>query len=142
MQVALPVLHQLIEKVRFHEGTLTGEPRAAWMALRATVHVLLAQRGSRLALYDLRETLESSRGPLPVEFLAAVDVVGDASCVEPLAAAYAHAVAAGLRPDDWWRQRVADVFRTVVRREGLTRRHAAGKRVTARWASVTPLPWP
>ena len=37
---------------------------------------------------------------------------------------------------------VAEVFRTVVRREGLTRRHAAGKRAAARWASVTPLPWP
>lgn len=141
-QVALPLLHQVVQKIRFHEGTLTGERRTAWTALRASAHLLLAQRGSRLALYDLRETLESARGPLPVEFLAAVDVVGDASCIEPLAAAYAHAVAAGLRPDDWWRQRVADVFKTVTRREGITRRHAAGKRAAARWAPVTPLPWP
>ena len=140
-QVPLPLLHQLIEKIRFHEGALTGEARSAWTALRASAHLQLAQRGSRLALYDLRETLESAREPLPVEFLAAADVVGDASCIEPLAAAYAHAVTAGRPPEDWWRLRVADVFRMVVRREGVTRRHAAGKRVAARWAPV-PLPWP
>lgn len=140
-QVPLALLHQVIEKIRFHEGALTGEARAAWTALRASAHLQLAQRGSRLALYDLRETLESAREPLPVEFLAAADVVGDASCIEPLAAAYAHAVGGGRPPEDWWRLRVADVFRTVVRREGVTRRHAAGKRVAARWGSV-PLPWP
>lgn len=141
-QIGQPILHQLVQKIRFREGAETGEVRTAWTALRGSAHLLLAQRGSRLALYDLRETLESAREPLPVEFLAAVSAVGDASCVESLAAAYARAVEGGRPPEDWWRQRVADVFRTVAGREGITRRHAAGKRVTARWGQVTPLPWP
>src|SRR3990167_8946536 len=46
----------------------------------------LADRGSRLALYDVRETLETVPGPLPVEFLSALTAVGDVSCLEPIAA--------------------------------------------------------
>ena len=67
-------------------------------------------------------------------FLAALEEVGDATCLEPLAAAY-DASAAGADP--WWRDHLATAFRAIVHREGLTRRHAAVKRLTTRWPVAT-----
>ena len=61
------------------------EARAAWQNARGALHQALALRGSRVAVYDLRETIEQSRGPLPTSFVAALHVVGDASCLEPIA---------------------------------------------------------
>ena len=92
----------------------------------------LAQRGSRLALYDLRESLETAHGPLAVEFLAAVTLVGDATCLEAIAAAHAKA-----KPKDaWWRNHLAGAFKAIVTRERLTRRHAALKKIEKRWPGV------
>jgi hypothetical protein len=78
---------------------------------------------------ELRETIEEARGPLPVSFLAALHVVGDESCVESLAAAYART------PEDEarWRHQLAAAFRAITRREKITKRHPAFKRVSARW---------
>lgn len=140
--VPLAVLLQLVERVRFREGAESGPIRAEWIALRAAAHLALAHRGSRLALYDLKETLESAKEPLPVEFLGAVAAIGDASCLEPLAAAYTHAMEAGRRVDDWWRQRLTDVFRTIVAREQVTKRTAAGKRVTTKWRDASVILFP
>ena len=78
---------------------------------------------------DLRETLETSNGPLPVEFLAALERIGDASCLEPIASAYATAPAEG----DWWREHLAHAFRAIAARERVTRRHAAMKKIARRW---------
>ena len=103
------------------------------MRARAAAHVALASRGSRLALYDLRESLESADAPLPVEFLAALSLVGDASCLEAIAAAYARPAASGRGRDDWWRQHLADAFRAIVAREAITRRHAVMKKIEKRW---------
>jgi hypothetical protein len=89
----------------------------------------LAQRGSRLALYDLRESLETAKGPLPVEFLAALTLIGDATCLEAIAAAHARAKA----KDAWWREHLARAFRDIVGRERLTKRHAALRRIEKRW---------
>ena len=140
--VPLAVLMQLIERVRFREGAESGPIRAEWQALRAAAHGALAHRGSRLALYDLRETLETAREPLPVDFLGAAAAIGDATCLEPLAAAYGHALESGRRVDDWWRQRLTDVFRAVAAREQVTRRTSAGKRITARWREAAAILWP
>jgi hypothetical protein len=80
-----------------------------------------------VALYDLRESLASADSALPVSFLAAIHELGDRSCLEPLAVAYT-------RVDDaWWRQQIASAFRTIVKREKLTKRHLVLKRVAARW---------
>jgi HEAT repeat protein len=71
--------------------TRTGRNRSPSDGMDAAtrvIHLALAQRGSRLVLYDLRESLESTREPLPVEFLAALREIGDVSCLEPLAAAF------------------------------------------------------
>jgi HEAT repeat protein len=140
--VPLPVLQQLIEKVRFREGAESGPARTEWTALRASAHAALAQRGSRLALYDLKESFETAREPLPVEFLGAVAALGDASCLEPLAAAYNRAADNGRRVDDWWRQHITDVFRTIAAREQITRRSVVGKRIHAKWREASNLLWP
>ena len=97
--------------------------------MRGAVHQALAARNSRLALYDLRDSLlEPDR--LPVAFLAALEEIGDATCLETLAAAYEASSRSG---DAWWREHVAAAFRAIMQREGLTRRHAAVKRTMARW---------
>jgi HEAT repeat protein len=125
--VPLSTLRQVIEHVRVHEGSEPAERRTSWMATRAAAHLALAHRGSRLALYDLRETIESARERIPVEFFAAVAEIGDATCLEPVAHAYARA------KDDWSRRHLADAFRAIVSREKLTTRHAAVKKVEKRW---------
>ena len=106
-----------------------AERREEWRALRGAAHQALAARNSRLALYDLRDSLlEPDR--LPVAFLAALEEIGDATCLETLAAAYEASSRSG---DAWWREHVAAAFRAIMHREGLTRRHAAVKRTMARW---------
>jgi hypothetical protein len=136
------VLQQLIERVRFREGAESGPARAEWTALRGAAHNALAHRGSRVALYDLKESLEAAREPLPVDFLGAAAAIGDAACLESVAAAYARAMEAGMRVDDWWRQRLTDVFRAIAAREQVTRRTAAGKRLSSRWREAAAILWP
>ena len=89
----------------------------------------LALRDSRIAVYDLRETIAGARGPLPVSFLSALHVVGDDTCLDGLAAAYAQAPPA----DAHWRHQVGAAFRAIAKRERLTRRSVAMKRIAARW---------
>jgi hypothetical protein len=129
----ISVLHQVVEQVRVREGSEPPARRADWMAVRAAAHAALAGRGSRLALYDLRETIESARGPLAVEFLAAVTAIGDATCLEPLAGAYARAATGGTAPGDWWGRHLAEAFRAIIRREKITRRHAVARKIEKRW---------
>jgi hypothetical protein len=128
--VALSALQRMIEAARGKERD-AREPEmvAAWLDARGTVHQTLAVRGSKVALYDLRETFEHAEAPLPVSFLSAVQTLGDASCLEPLAAAYARARGG----DTWWRHQLVAAFRAICARERITRRHAALKRVAAKW---------
>lgn len=139
--VPLPVLQQLVERVRFREGAESGARRAEWAALRGAAHAALAQRGSRLALYDLKESLESAREPLPVDFLGAAAAIGDASCLEPIAAAYAKALESHHAGDDWWREHLTDVFRTIAAREQVTRRTVAGRRISLKWRDAAAALW-
>jgi hypothetical protein len=73
----------------------------------------------------LRESLETAKGSLPAEFLAAMTLVGDATCLEAIAGAHAKS------KDSWWRQHLAGAFTAIVKRERLTRRHAVLKRIKA-----------
>ena len=132
---SLSVLHRLVEALRRRElAERDPAAQAEWKATRATAHQVLATRGSNVALYDLRETLERSEGPLPVEFLAALNAIGDQSCLEPIVAAYARSAGqTGGDANDWWRRHLADAFRQIVRREHLTERHAAMRRIRTRW---------
>ncbi len=125
----LSVLQKLIDAVRQREGTLSGPRREDWLAMRGTLHQALALRDSRVAVYDLRETLADARGPLPVSFLAALHVVGDGTCLEGIAAAYSQAPPSASH----WRYQLASAFRTISRRERITKRHAAVKRLAAKW---------
>jgi HEAT repeat protein len=131
----LPALLRVIERVREREAVVTPGARAAWAMSRALAHLALARRQSRLALYDLRESLERATEPLPVDALAALALVGDASCLEPIAASYARS------KDAWWRDRLGDTFRTIVDRERVTRRHAVVKRIEKRWKKDLDTLW-
>jgi hypothetical protein len=120
----LPELRRLIERMAERER---AQKKASaineWRAARGALHQALALRGSRVALYDLREAFEQGSGALPSSFIGAVTLIGDESCVEPLASAYANAGA-----DARWQQQVARAFREVVKRERLTRKHSALRR--------------
>jgi hypothetical protein len=131
----LNTLQKMIELVRRQEDGVPAAQRDGWLMLRGSLHQALALRGSRIALYDIRETLEHGAGTLPVSFLAALHALGDRSCLEPLAAAYARAGST----DDRWRHQLASAFRAIQRREKLTGRHAAIKRLAARWPDVAVL---
>jgi hypothetical protein len=126
----LTELQRLVDRIRAREQQ-EADPivREEWCALRGAVHQALAARNSRLALYDLRDSLLTSER-LPVAFLAAMEDVGDTTCLDTLAAAYDGSSRSG---DTWLREHLATAFRAIVQREGLTRRHAAVKRVLARW---------
>lgn len=127
-------LQRLVDRIRARERK-EDDParREQWRIVRGAVHQALAARNSRLALYDLRDSLlEPER--LPIAFLAAIEEIGDASCMETLAAAYDASSRSG---DTWWREHLASAFRAIVSREGLTRRHAAIKRALARWPDAT-----
>lgn len=126
----LTELQHLVDHLRLREQReIVPERREEWRAIRGAAHQALAARNSRLALYDLRDSLlEPER--LPVAFLAALEEIGDATCLETLAAAYEASSRSG---DAWWREHVAVAFRAIVLREGLTRRHSALKRAMARW---------
>ena len=127
--IALPLLLRIVERVREREALEPPAQRAPWTTTRAAAHVALANRGSRLALYDLRESIEAT-APLPVEFLTALSIIGDASCLEAIGSAHARS------RDAWWRTHLADAFRTIVVRERITRRHAVMKRVEKKWPGV------
>jgi HEAT repeat protein len=131
--VDLPLLLSIIERVRDREAKEPPGRRMEWTTARAAAHAALARRGSRIALYDLRESLETAESPLPVEFLAALSAAGDASCLEAIAGAYHRAAATAGSDHDWWRRHLADAFKTIVRREKITRRHAVAKKIEKRW---------
>jgi hypothetical protein len=129
----LASLQKLIDAVRLRENAV--EHAEDWRAIRGTLHQALTARGSRLALYDLRESFAAASAPLPVSFLSAMQTIGDRSCLESLAEA--HAKAAG--PEEWWRQQLASAFRTILTREGLTRRSAMVKKILARWPEAVAM---
>jgi len=123
-------LHRIVERVREKEAREAPARRGVWTRARGGAHVALAKQASLLGLYDLRESLESAAAALPVEFLAALALIGDASCVEPIAVAHSRAT------DRWWREHLADGFRAIVKRNKLTARHAVMKRIQKRWPAM------
>src|SRR5438093_342148 len=86
--VSLEQLVRIVDRVREREGAEPAGTRDQWRNVRAAAHVALAKRGSRLALYDLRESLGQGVETMPVELMTALSLIGDASCLEPIAAAH------------------------------------------------------
>jgi hypothetical protein len=129
-ETPLPTLHRLIEVSRTREEEAAAPAdRREWQVVRGLVHVALARRSSRVALYDLRETLAGAIEPLPSGFIEAAALAGDASCLEALAEALTRIP---LLPDDRdakWRDGLVGAGRAIVERERLTRRHAIVKKI-------------
>jgi HEAT repeat protein len=129
--VSLPELLRIVDRIREREPMVPPARRADWTAARAAAHWGLASRDSRIGLYDVKESLETASAALPVEFMTTLSRVGDVSCLEAIAAAYARA-----KGDTWWRQHLADVFHAIAQREHVTPRHAAMKKITKRWPEI------
>ena len=134
----LPTLKRAVDAVRARETSASADDgrQRAWVTVRGQLHQEIAARQSRLALYDLRETIHGAEGPLPVGFIGAVTTVGDVSCLEPLASAWTASSSEGER---WWRDHLADAFRAIVLREKLTRRTPAVRRILERHPAAGPL---
>ncbi len=128
----LTTLHRLIEVIRGREAAeRPGPARTAWLSARGAVHAALAERDSRVALYDLRDSIADAPGPLPAPFLSAVTAIGDAASLEAIAAASAKASIAGGASE--WLQQLKLAFRAIADREQLGSRHAVMKRIQAKW---------
>jgi hypothetical protein len=123
----LNTLRKLVDAVKALETTADPSSRDAWRALRGALHQALALRGSRVALYDLRESLadDAARKVMP-SFLAALQLVGDESCLEPL-------MALSERTDDErQRHQLQATFNAIVRRERIGPRNRVLKRLETR----------
>lgn len=125
----LSELHAQIDRLRdLERQEPLPERREGWRRARGAVHAALARRGSRVALYDLRESFDATTAPLPLDFLTAMVTIGDASCLEPLARAW------GASPGEtWWRDRLSDAAADIMRRARLSGRSAVVKRIRAKW---------
>jgi HEAT repeat protein len=133
----LSTLGHLVDVLRAREASSRrAEERAGWRTARGAVHQTLSARNSRVALYDLRETLADASEPLPVGFVAAIEAIGDQSCLEAVARAWSNAKP---EADAWWRGHLESAFRAIVKRERLTRRSGALKRTLARWPQSSAL---
>jgi hypothetical protein len=131
----LTMLHRVIERVRAHETAMAAADAEAWRVVRATAHLALASRGSRLAVYDLREALEVLKAQTPVGMLSALQQVGDASVLDVLADAWQGST------DTWFRGQLVAIFRAVIERERITKRHAAAKKLAARLPDASAAMW-
>jgi len=134
--VPLARLLRIAERIRERETPQPDRFRDRWDAARAAAHLALAKRRSRVGLYDLREWLESTRTPMPVDAFAALTIVGDSTCLEPIANRYAAS------RDEWSRTRLSDIFRAIVKREAISRRHAVIKRVERKHKRALDDLWP
>jgi HEAT repeat protein len=129
--VPLSELLASVETARDRAAALPENRRGKWTAARAAAHLALARRGSRIALYDLREWLDGAGEALPADALAAVSVIGDASCLEPIAKAHTRS------RDERWRRGLLEAFAAIMKRERLTRRHAVIKKLVAKgWTGM------
>lgn len=126
---SLSALHAAVSGARERaQADSLARRRDEWTRMRGAAHLALAQRGSRVALYDLREAFDVAQQPLPSDFLAAAARLGDASCLEPMARAWA-----GAKSEPWWRSRLMETAADVVSRLKLTGRHATLRRVRDKW---------
>jgi hypothetical protein len=130
-QAPLSTLHDFIVLARERErAEVSAQRRQEWLTSRGAAHALLASRGSRVALYDLRETFDAAEGVLPLDFLTAITAIGDINCLEPMARAWAAVPA----QESWWRDRLADAATDILNRLRLSGRSGLVKRLRAKYA--------
>jgi hypothetical protein len=126
----LSALHTLVTRLREAERLESDDERRRDLQMaRGAVHARLARRGSAVALYDLRETFAGATEPLPVDYLSAAAAIGDGDLIDAMGAAWA----ASPPSEAWWREHLAAAAAAIAARVKLTRRHAAMKRLQARW---------
>jgi hypothetical protein len=127
---AIPALQQALERL----GPLgRGGGDASSLRARAAIHEALAALDSRVALYDLRETIESGPGAVMPALLRAAGRVGDGSLVPALARAVAKERA--------WLEPCAKALSAIVGREKLRKTSAACKSVRPDDRSAFLLLW-
>jgi hypothetical protein len=125
-------LHELVTRTREREhAESSSRLRSEWLQARGRAHQALAKRDSVVALYDLRETFEGATSALPQSFLSTATAIGDASCLEPLARAWA---ASGKDLD--WKHQLSMTATAIMRREKLTGRSAVVKKLRANFPGV------
>ena len=134
-EAPLPLLHDVVVHARQQEQTAGDAAfRNAWRAVRGTAHRRLGARGSTVALYDLREAFAEAVAPLPLDFLTAIAAIGDASCLEPMAQAWAAAPT-----EAWWRDRLSATASDLIKRGRLSGRSAVVKRLKANYPGFAHL---
>ena len=147
--VALPLLLRVIERVREREASepasraggvdkvrgaracRAGRPRKPHRALRSAR--VDRSRGIAAAGGVPGRAVDGGRRLVPGSDggrLRAIDA--DGRCQRTRSRA---------RKAIWWRDHLADVFRIIVRRERLTRRHAVVKKIEKRWGSALEDLW-
>ena len=125
----LSELHDIIVRAREREQVdASARRRQEWLATRGAAHAALSRRDSRVALYDLREAFDAATSPLPIDFLTAITQIGDASCLVPMAQAWAASA-----KETWWRERLQSAADEIMHRTRLSGRSAVMKRLRANW---------
>ena len=135
----LNTLRKMIDATRTKERDAEASQKDGWLALRGSLHQALALRGSRVAVYDLRETIERQETTkdvdarrVPASFIAALQVLGDRSCLEPIAALWGRSIGV----DAHLRHQLASAFHEIAKREKVTKRDALMKRIAAKWPDL------
>lgn len=124
----LSSLHDVVKAFREREAAApSSRGRDEWQRARGAAHKTLAGRGSRVALYDLKETFSATRVPLPPEYLEAMAALGDASCLDGLARAWSATRGAE------WRGHLVEAAQQILRRSKLSGRSAVVKSIRANW---------
>jgi hypothetical protein len=127
---AIPSLQKALERL----GPLRrGRTDPASLRARAAIHEALAALDSRVALYDLRETLEARPRAVMPALLRAAGRIGDASVVPVLARVVAEETAL--------LDRCADALAAIVARERLRRSSAALRAVRPEHRTAFDLLW-
>jgi hypothetical protein len=128
-RATLATLHDAIRSFRDAESRAdTSGARSEWLRARGVAHHALTNRGSRLALYDARETVSTAKAPLPPGFVETMANLGDATCLEPLARAWS------ATRDAAWRAQLSETARRIMTRARLGGRSAVVKGIRANWS--------
>jgi hypothetical protein len=130
----ITALRHLVDLVREREKISGGAERDGWRVARGLLHEAIATRGSVIALYDLRETLEQDKQPVSAHFLTAAMAIADASCLDAIAARWVHA-----GDDVWLRDRLERIFHAIIGRARLRRSAPVMVRLLRRHPSAGPL---
>jgi len=124
----LSLIHAVVERARRMEQGGTDVEAEAWRNLRGLAHQALGARGSRVALYDLRETVGKEPDRVTIGMLGALSALADRTDLDAIATAWASA------GDPWQKSRFEEVGRRIVERDAVDTRHGAGRQFALRHA--------